>query len=188
MSCNFFKLWRCVPADILYRLAGSDAVKKINEDAERCLEARFDGAVRKKGIPALNYLLLSEDKTFRNIFYYRVRRLGKLCSLCRIFLPSVKAVEIYGDIDGGLLLSHNHMVVHPEKAGKNLTVGPGAVIGKNNGHFPTIGDNVTIGANSTVIGNIKIADNVTVLPGSVVTKNLDLGAVYGGNPARLTDE
>jgi len=179
---NLHKLWRCVVADIMYRLADSDTKGKIDEDMKRYLESG-----KYKGLSALNRLLLSKDKPFRNVFYYRMRRSGRLCSLCKLFLPPVKAVEIYGEIDGGLFLSHNHMVVHPQKAGRNLTVGAGAVIGKNNGKYPTIGDNVIIGANATVIGNINIGDNVTVCAGSVVTKSLEDNTVYGGNPARLIE-
>ena len=188
MSGNIFKLWRCVLADIIYRFAGAQTTKKIDADAERYLMNSSNEDKHRKGLSALNYLLLSEDRTFRNVFYYRARGLGKLCTLCKLFLPAVKAVEIYGEIDGGLLLSHNHMVVHPEKAGKNLYVGPGAVIGKNNGGFPIIGDNVYVGANSTVIGNINIGDNVTILPGTVVTKSLRDNAIYSGNPARCVND
>lgn len=179
---NIHKLWRCAVADVLYMLADSGAKKKTDEDMKRRLVSG-----KHKGVSALNRLLLSDDKTFRNIFYYRMRGFGRLCTFCKFFLPPVKAVEIYGEIDGGLFLSHNHMVVHPQKAGENLTVGAGAVIGKNNGKYPVIGNNVSIGANATVIGNINIGDNVTVCAGSVVTKSLESNAVYGGNPARLIE-
>ena len=163
------KLWRCMTADIAYKLADAGTKKKIDEDMA-CYVVKADK--HYKGLSALNRLLL-ENKPFRNVFYYRLRGLGKLCAFCKPFLPPVKAVEIYGEIDGGLFLSHKHMVVHPQKAGKNLRVGAGAVIGKNNGKYPIIGDNVTIGANATVIGNITIGDNVTIYAGSVVTKSLD---------------
>ncbi|MBO4898023.1 MAG: hypothetical protein J5590_06975 [Clostridia bacterium] len=175
-----FKLWRCVPADIIYKLAGAEKQKKIDADMEQYLKT--EAGNKRKGLSALNFLLLSGDKTFRSVFYYRLGRPGKLCKL---FLPPVKAVEIYGEIAGGLCLSHNHMVVHPHTAGKNLHVCAGAVIGKNNGHYPTIGDNVYIGANSTVIGDIVIGSDVIILPGTVVTKSLPQGAVCGGNPMQI---
>ena len=50
----------------------------------------------------------------------------------------------------------------------------------------TIGENVWIGANASILPGVYIADNVIVGAGSVVTKDLaELGGVYGGNPARL---
>lgn len=47
-----------------------------------------------------------------------------------------------------------------------------------------IGDNVFIGANSTILYNVKIGNNVIVASGSVVSKDLEEGFVYGGVPAR----
>ena len=188
MKRYWYKLWRCVLADMMYKLAGKDTIKKINDDAARYMAEEPDVKKNKKGLSAVNCLLLTGNRTFRSVFYYRLKKFGKLCSLCNLFLPAIKAVEIYGKIDGGLYLSHYHMVVHTNKAGKNLTVGPGVVLGKNNGNFPTFGDNVCIGANSTVIGDITIGDNAVILAGSVVTKSLPGNAVYSGNPAHCVSE
>ena len=48
-----------------------------------------------------------------------------------------------------------------------------------------IGNNVFIGANSTIMYDVKIGDNVIVAANSVVTKNLPEGVVAAGNPARI---
>jgi serine acetyltransferase len=50
---------------------------------------------------------------------------------------------------------------------------------------PTIGDNVSLGANVVIIGDIVIGDNVIVGAGSVVTKSVPNNSVVVGNPARL---
>lgn len=76
------------------------------------------------------------------------------------------------------------------KAGKNLSVYQGVTIGnKGNGSrseiTPTIGDNVSICANATVIGGIKIGNNVVIGAGSVVTKDVPDNCVAHGNPAVL---
>ena len=47
-----------------------------------------------------------------------------------------------------------------------------------------IGDNVTIGSNSTILP-VKISNHVVVGAGSVVTKNLNIKGIYAGNPAKL---
>lgn len=47
-----------------------------------------------------------------------------------------------------------------------------------------IGDNVFIGYGAIILPGVTINSNVIVSAGSVVTKNLDSGYVYGGNPVR----
>ncbi len=47
-----------------------------------------------------------------------------------------------------------------------------------------IGNNVYIGSGVTVLSGVTIGDNIIVGTGSIVTKNLDGGAIYAGNPAK----
>lgn len=50
---------------------------------------------------------------------------------------------------------------------------------------PHVGNNVEIGVNSLIIGDITIADNVIIGGGSVVLHSItDNGAVVAGNPAK----
>lgn len=50
--------------------------------------------------------------------------------------------------------------------------------------MPTsVGDNVSIGSNATILP-VKICDNVVIGAGSVVTKNIEESGVYVGNPAK----
>lgn len=48
----------------------------------------------------------------------------------------------------------------------------------------TVGNNVSIGSNSTILP-VNIADNVVIGAGSVVTKDLNEPGIYFGNPAKL---
>ena len=48
----------------------------------------------------------------------------------------------------------------------------------------TIGNNCWFGGNVTILPGVTIHDNVVVGAGSVVTKDLESGAIYVGNPAR----
>lgn len=48
----------------------------------------------------------------------------------------------------------------------------------------TIGNNVSIGSNSTILP-VEICDNVVIGAGSVVTKNIVKPGIYFGNPARF---
>ncbi len=180
---NPFKIIRCAVADLIYMSCNAETKTMINEDVERYLKwnKEFKG---KRSISRLNYCLISQ-REFRNVFYYRLKSHFFLVSLCRIFLKKAEAVEIGGTIGGGLYISHRNAVVFPEKAGKNLRVGPGVVIGKNRDKSPVIGNNVYIASNATVVGGITIGDNTIVGAGSVVTKSLSGNGVYAGNPARF---
>ena len=75
------------------------------------------------------------------------------------------------------------------KVGKNCSIRPFTVIGNKrdgaNKEVPTIGNNVTIGANVSIIGKITIGDNVTIGAGSVVVNNVPSNSVVVGNPAHI---
>lgn len=47
-----------------------------------------------------------------------------------------------------------------------------------------IGNNVSLGSNSTILP-VKICDNVVIGAGAVVTKNINKAGIYAGNPATL---
>ena len=47
-----------------------------------------------------------------------------------------------------------------------------------------VGDRVSIGSNSTILG-VRIADGVVIGACAVVTRDLERPGVYAGNPARL---
>ena len=177
---NVHKLWRCVIANIMYIRAPEETKRLINADMCRYSSERTE----KSTLRMLDTILLSGEKSFRSIFYYRFRNRKPACNLCRIFLPDARALEIGGEIGGGLMISHFHSVVCPKKAGQNLRVGSGVVIDKE-GEAPTFGDNVYVASNATVVGDVNIGSNVIIGAGSVVTEDLPGNGVYVGNPARL---
>ncbi len=52
---------------------------------------------------------------------------------------------------------------------------------------PTVGDNVTIGADATLLGDIEIGDDAKVGAGAVVTTDVEPGATMVGVPAERVD-
>jgi maltose O-acetyltransferase len=52
----------------------------------------------------------------------------------------------------------------------------------------TIGNNVFVGANSTILPGITIGNNVIIGSGSVVTKNIPDNYIVAGNPAKVISE
>ena len=64
------------------------------------------------------------------------------------------------------------------KIGKNCVIFQHVTIGSNtlkdskNQGFPTIGDNVFIGAGAVIIGNVKIGNNVRIGANTTITKDI----------------
>ena len=73
--------------------------------------------------------------------------------------------------------------------GRNFTCRQNTTIGNKSddkpSERPTIGDNVTLGANVVIIGNVRIGNNVTIGAGSVVVRDVPDNAIVVGNPARI---
>jgi serine O-acetyltransferase len=75
--------------------------------------------------------------------------------------------------------------------GDDVTLYQGVTLGgtgKEKGkRHPTIGNNVIIGANAIVLGNITIGDSVRIGAASVVTRSLLPNVTVVGNPARVVE-
>ena len=67
--------------------------------------------------------------------------------------------------------------------GKGCTIFPNVVIGENtfvdskNAGFPSIGENVFIGAGAIIIGNVTIGDNARIGANAIVTKDVPANSV-----------
>ncbi len=192
MKIDINKLLNCIrayPACVMYRNMIGGTKIKVNGDFKRFL--RYT-PYEKQGINAFIWLM-NYDKRFRTIFYYRMRFVKGVALCLKIsekWLPGLDTIEIYGKIGSGLMVHHSFAVISPERAGKNLTVLPGVIIGRGkanqNGRIkPIIGNNVFIAAGAVVIGGITIGDNVTIGAGSLVNKDIPNNCVVVGNPARI---
>lgn len=96
-------------------------------------------------------------------------------------------------IKGGLTLYHGQALVINDGTviGSNCTLRHSTTIGTKqfqDGTYskcPVIGDNVDIGSNVCIIGDITIGDNVKIGAGSVLVKDVPAGCTVVGNPARI---
>lgn len=102
--------------------------------------------------------------------------------------------QIYPEtqIGEGFYLGHwGTVVVNPKaKIGKNCNIMQGVTIaqsnrGKNEG-VPEIGNEVWIGPNAVVVGNIKIGNNVLIAPNAYLTTDVPDNSLVIGNPAQIS--
>lgn len=123
------------------------------------------------------------NPSFLYTFLYRKTSLNKPSSFSGMFYRVLKRYFgfFYGvqippqtKIGGGLFLGHvGNIIINPDAViGTNCNIAQGVTIGqvnrgKNKG-TPTIGNQVWIGANSVVVGNIHIGNNVLIAPNCFV--------------------
>ena len=73
--------------------------------------------------------------------------------------------------------------------GKNINIATGVTIGQENRGkrkgCPTISDNVWIGTNSVIVGNITIGTDVLIAPLSYVNFDVPDHSIVVGNPAKI---
>lgn len=93
------------------------------------------------------------------------------------------------DIGPGLFMAHvSGITINPQShIGKNCNIHKGVTIGRENRGkregVPTIGDEVWIGINATIVGNIHIGNDVLIAPGAYVNIDVPDHSIVIGNPA-----
>ena len=89
------------------------------------------------------------------------------------------------------MIDHGTGIVIGETAvvGKNCSFLHGVTLGstgKDKGdRHPKLGDDVLVGCNATILGNISIGDSAKIGSGSIVLKSIKHCATAVGNPARI---
>ena len=96
----------------------------------------------------------------------------------------------------GLIIYHGQALVVNQNVvlGNNVVLRNSVTIGhkKNaDGTFskcPRLGNNVDVGANVCIIGDVTIGDNVVIGAGAVVIRDIPANSVAVGNPARILEQ
>lgn len=101
-------------------------------------------------------------------------------------------ISPYASIGGGFFIPHTVGIVigHEVVIGENFEIFQNVTIGSNRkergGRFmPVIGDNVSIGSGSVVVGAINIGDNVRIGSNSYVDKDVPSNSIVAGIPAKV---
>ncbi len=113
-----------------------------------------------------------------------------------VFIGPFVEIQKNSKIGDNTRIQSHSFICEKVSIGKKCFISHGAIfvndsvksgkINRNSKQFEktTIGNNVTIGSNSTILP-VKISNNIVVGAGSVVTKNLSIKGMYAGNPAKL---
>jgi len=118
--------------------------------------------------------------------------------LYRYFVEWILGIELPRKltIGKGLSLYHGQALI----VNKNTIIGENCVLRNSTtiGHkkladgtfsgCPRIGNNVDIGANVCIVGDVTIGDNVIIGAGSVVVKDVPDNCIAVGNPARILEK
>jgi len=138
--------------------------------------------------------LLLRHKPLRAMAWFRLggwchrRRIRALPSLVMWILSTFYGLELAvgPHFGGGLYIPHTvGMVIHAAQIGRNCSFIASITVGLRNGYaFPTIGDNVLVGAGARVLGNVTVGDGAVIGANAVVITDVPPGATVVGVPAR----
>lgn len=91
-------------------------------------------------------------------------------------------------IDKGFMMVHPHnIVIFAKSIGKNFSIqfNSSLVAQGHNGDNPIIGDNVTVGCSSVILGGVRIANGIAIGANSTVNKSfLEENICIAGSPAK----
>lgn len=143
---------------------------------------------RYKGKPG--FYLRVFHYLYRRVTFTSFRPMQLLYKVVFRLWANRRGLEISGlnPIGGGLYLGHAYNItINPKaKIGANCNIHKGVVIGQvNRGPrkgVPTIGNQVWIGINAAIVGNVTIGDDVLIAPNSFVNVDVPSHSVVFGNP------
>ena len=159
----------------------------IQEDVEQTVNVRGCTVNPETTEKKFHHLMLYYPE-YAHIFFWRIN--GRYHPWKSYFTRDF-GCKIFGrtKIEGGLMCYHPFAtVINAKSIGKNFQFRNSLTIGnKNNNNklVPVIGNNVIVGANVVIIGEITIGNNVVIGAGSVVVKDVPSNTIIGGNPAKI---
>lgn len=142
------------------------------------------------------FLTVLRKQEFRYVFVFRLYQAKVFRFLSWIWLKFItNRTQIFigwkTKIDSGLVIIHGGCIAVNNEAviGKNCTIYHGVTIGmefrgKRRGN-PVIGNQVWVGANAAIVGNVRVGDDVLIAPGAFVNFDVPSHSVVIGNPGKI---
>lgn len=154
---------------------------------------RYEGSNCHRILIKLKYLFFVPGYTYT--FFYRkcqkshVRILYQVLLRLTSYITHIQ-IPVATKIDDGLYIGHyGSIIVNPNAViGKNFCISAGTLVGNAQGKrkgVPVIGDNVYMGRNSIVIGNVRIGNGVLIAPGAFVNFDVPDNSIVVGNPGKV---
>lgn len=116
---------------------------------------------------------------------------NKIYGVFKLFILNVTKVwippqTVIGE-DFHIIHAEGSLSIHPDAViGDRCGVMHNVTIGTNMGEgAPVIGDDVFIGVNATVLGNIKVGDRVRIGANTAVSTNVPSDSTVVGSPAKI---
>ena len=136
-------------------------------------------------IKALRYLEycnnVKRNKYFGLAWIFAKYRFNKISTKLGYSIP----INVFGP--GLSLPNRGNIIVNPQaQIGENCRIHVGVNIGAHKNKAPKIGKNVYIGPGAIIFGDISIADNISIGANATVNKSFDEpNVVIAGTPAKV---
>lgn len=175
--------WLYIPHLLVFMVIGEGKRKLIISDL-KVLEYQ----IGINGLPSWMILidLLHNNRYYRTVFYHRIG--AALAMLIGWYRPGDRYFTIGKTvkIGKGFWFAHPYAtVLAADSIGDNFRCIHCTTLGNTDKGRPTIGNNVSLGANVTIIGPVHIGNNVTVVAGAVVVKDVPDNCMVAGVPAKI---
>ena len=103
---------------------------------------------------------------------------------CNVVVGNGTRVQSHSFICEGVTIGEDCFIGHGVMFINDLFAGGGPSGDKNAWKETTIGNNVSIGSNATLLP-VSVCDGVVIGAGAVVTKDIKEKGMYAGNPAKM---
>ena len=124
-------------------------------------------------------MMLRKEKEFRNVYYWRI---GKtihryhFSSILKFILPPLPTLSLgipSENAGGGMFIQHgNSTIIHAKQIGEHFFVNQNVTIGDSGKGIPIIGNNVKVCTGAVVLGPISIGNNVIIGANATVVKDV----------------